>query len=106
VAVFVDDMTADFGRMKMCQCIADTPEELHAMMDKIGVQRKWYQVKASGDHYDISRSKRALAIKHGAIEITVRQLAGMCRRFRDLGYMGDPATAEKWIHTSYEIRDL
>jgi hypothetical protein len=42
----------------MCHMIADTDEELHAMADKIGVLRKWFQ----GDHYDITQSKRVLAI--------------------------------------------
>ena len=30
----------------------------HAMADRIGVLRKWHQ----GDHYDITKSKRALAV--------------------------------------------
>jgi hypothetical protein len=59
-----------FGRMKMSHMIADSEEELHAMADKIGVARKWYQ----GDHYDIALSKRALAVEYGAKEITWREL--------------------------------
>lgn len=39
--VYVDDMYAQFGRMKMCHMIADTTTELNAMADSIGVQRKW-----------------------------------------------------------------
>ena len=71
MAVYVDDMKAPFGRMKMCHMAADTTEELLAMADKIGVARKWIQ-KAGTDHehFDIAMSKRALAVKNGAIEIT------------------------------------
>ena len=69
MVVYVDDMVASFGRMKMCHMVADTEAELHAMADKIGVARKWYQ----GDHYDVALSKRALAIAAGAVEITFRQ---------------------------------
>lgn len=73
MTVYVDDMylymTGRFGRMKMSHMIADTEDELHAMADKIGVARKWYQ----GDHYDISISKREIAIANGAEIITWRE---------------------------------
>lgn len=77
MTVYVDDMhehaIGRFGRMKMSHMIADTEEELHAMADRIGVQRRWYQ----GDHYDIAKSKRWLAIAEGARPITLKQLAAM-----------------------------
>ena len=75
MTVYVDDMLASYGRMKMCHMIADTEEELHAMADKIGVHRKWYQgpPKTRHMHYDIALSKRELAIKNGAVEITQKQ---------------------------------
>lgn len=60
--IYVDDMQARFGRMKMCHMVADSADELHAMADRIGVARRWFQ----GDHYDISLSKRALALAAGA----------------------------------------
>lgn len=69
VTVYVDDVRHSFGRMKMCHMWADTEEELLAMVDKIGVQRKWIQrpPKASWVHFDISLSKKALALKAGAV---------------------------------------
>jgi hypothetical protein len=79
MTVYVDDMyrfpLGRFGRMKMSHMIADTESELHAMADKIGLARKWYQ----GDHYDISISLRTRAIQNGAQEITMRELAAKCR---------------------------
>jgi hypothetical protein len=36
MTIYVDDMKAAFGRMKMCHMIADTDDELHAMADRIG----------------------------------------------------------------------
>jgi len=78
MSVYVDDMAAAFGNMVMCHMWADTDEELLEMADKIGVQRKWIQGhptlsfgkhrNASWVHFDIAKSKRALAIKLGAIK--------------------------------------
>lgn len=71
MSVYVDDMYAPFGRMKMCHMVADTHDELVAMADTIRVQRKWIQHEGStGEHFDISMGKRALAVAAGAIEIT------------------------------------
>jgi Protein of unknown function (DUF4031) len=69
MSVFVDDAQHQFGRMIMCHMWADTLDELLAMADTIGVQRKWLQQppKASWVHFDIALSKKALAIKSGAI---------------------------------------
>lgn len=90
MAVYVDDMRARFRRMVLCHMIADTEEEIHAMADKIGVARRWYQ----GDHYDICQSKRALAVAYGAREITGRQLSAMAFNRRCRWPMGTPETAE------------
>lgn len=73
MTVYVDNMRAKFGRLIMCHMIADSVAEAHAMADRIGVARKWFQ----GDHYDIALSKRALAITAGAQEITWRQASFM-----------------------------
>ena len=50
--------------------LADSEAELHAMADRIGVARRWYQ----GDHYNVCQAKRVLAFKLGAVSITIRQL--------------------------------
>lgn len=100
MTVYVDDMAASFGRMKMCHLLADTDAELHAMADRIGVARKWWQSpeKTSGSHYDIAQSKRALAVAAGALQITWRQAGAMNSRRRITGQLGDPATALDWLH--------
>lgn len=78
MSVYVDDMKAAFGNMVMCHMWADSDEELLAMADRIGVRRKWIQGhhvlsfgkhrNASWVHFDIALSKRALAVRAGAIE--------------------------------------
>ena len=78
MSVYVDDTAADFGRMIMCHMIADTTEELLDMADKIGVQRKWLQHAGTHrEHFDIAKSKKALAVKHGAVQISRRDLVSM-----------------------------
>jgi len=95
VTVYIDDMRAPFGRLIMCHMIADTEQELHAMADRIGVRRKWYQ----GDHYDIALAKKKLAIAAGARLITIRQLACMVALRRRGQSMGAPETAiERFVN--------
>lgn len=55
--------------MKMCHMWSDGDDaELHAMADKIGVARKWFQLAVSGwKHYDVSLSMKAKAIANGAV---------------------------------------
>lgn len=82
--VYVDDMyktsIGRLGRMKMSHMIADSKEELLAMVDKIGVNRKWIQKEDTAqEHFDIALSKRALAVKLGAKEITWRELGELVR---------------------------
>jgi hypothetical protein len=82
MSVYVDDMykspMGQFGRMKMSHMMADSTEELLAMADKIGVQRKWIQEKGDRlEHFDIAIVKRNLAIEAGAIPIGMRELCQM-----------------------------
>lgn len=69
MTVYVDDVAHKFGRMLMCHMWADTLDELYAMVDRIGVQRKWLQQppKASWVHFDISLGKKRLAVAAGAV---------------------------------------
>lgn len=97
MTVYVDSMRAPFGRMLMCHMIADTEAELHAMADRIGVARRWYQ----GDHYDIAQSKRRLAVEAGAVEITLMQCGAMCFRRNVEGALGSPDDAVEWSRARF-----
>lgn len=87
MSVYVDSSIYGYGRMVMCHMIADTPDELHAMADRIGVARRWFQSppKASFPHYDIAKSKRALAVAAGAVECDRNALVAAVRRIRASG---------------------
>jgi hypothetical protein len=92
MAVFVDDMwryaMGTYRGMKMSHLIADTDEELHTMAKRIGMKKRWFQ----GDHYDVSLTMRAKAVKLGAIEITLRTCAVMAANKRAGWPMGDEKT--------------
>lgn len=76
MSVYVDDMEAPLGRMIMCHMIADSTSELLEMADRIGVSRRWIQSAGTyREHFDISKAKRALAIEHGAVELSQMELA-------------------------------
>jgi hypothetical protein len=95
MTVYVDDMRAPYRRMIMCHMIADDEAELHAMADRIGVARKWYQ----GDHYDVCLEKRALAVKAGAVGITWRQCGCMVLHRRRTGKLGTPGEAQAAVES-------
>ncbi|MEQ8308068.1 MAG: DUF4031 domain-containing protein [Hoeflea sp.] len=77
MSVYVDNARHKYGRMIMCHMWADTREELFEMANKLGLQLRWFQrppnvdlpgMDASWEHFDIATSKRALAIRFGAIQ--------------------------------------
>jgi len=56
-----------------CHLTADTLEELHAMAQKIGMRREWFQDHPRAPHYDLTPSKRERALKEGAVFVSRRQ---------------------------------
>lgn len=101
MTVYVDDMRARYGRMIMCHMISDSEEELHAMADRIGVARRWYQ----GDHYDVSLGMRERAIAGGAVPITLRQCAIMAMNRRRGLPLGTPEEAQARLDARFAPRE-
>jgi hypothetical protein len=81
MAVYVDNPIWPFRGMMMCHMVADTPDELHEMADRIGMHRKWFQsiAKARRPHYGLPEPRRALALQFGAIEVDAFRLVEICR---------------------------
>jgi len=76
--VYIDNMDAPYRGMLMCHMIADSTDELLAMADKIGVNRKWIQDAGTyNEHFDICQTKKAKAIRLGAKTITMMELGRM-----------------------------
>lgn len=48
---------------------ADTLEELHNMAGLLNLKEKWFQDHINFSHYDLTKSKRILAIEYGAVEV-------------------------------------
>lgn len=74
MTVYVDDMRlpARVGRLeaRWSHLLADTDEELHAFAASIGLRRSWAQYPGTWkSHYDVTDSKRAEAIRAGALAL-------------------------------------
>jgi len=92
MAVYVDNMFKAAKvkngnrsvRAEWCHMQADTPEELDAMADAIGLRRSWIQFPEDPvkRHYDVTRPRRAAAVALGAIEIGMLDLARMRNQWR------------------------
>lgn len=81
MSVYVDRAENPFGRMKMCHMVADSIQELHEFAALIGLRPEWFQ-PLSSPHYDLSKSKRAEAVRNGAIEVDRRGIVEVIRRQR------------------------
>jgi hypothetical protein len=90
MTVYVDDMRmyARVGRISShwSHLVADTRDELHEFAARLGLKRSWFQepkgigtISASARsaqnwHYDVTDSKRELAITLGATAVTTYEL--------------------------------
>jgi hypothetical protein len=67
---------------RFCHLLADTPEELHQMADRLGVPRRLFQQHAWRWHYDLPAHLREQAVACGAIEVDMHQVGALLRRRR------------------------
>lgn len=68
---------------RFCHLLADTPDELHAMADQLGIPRRFYQDHPWRWHHDLPAHLRERAVELGAKELTVREVGGLLRARRD-----------------------
>lgn len=83
MAAYVDQLREWGWRLgPSCHMIADTLDELHAMAERIGLQRRWFQNKRSGPHYDLTRSRREKAVAAGVVELGDREFVAKLKTVR------------------------
>lgn len=80
MTVYVDNMFRrqdvkngrNLVRGTWCHMMADTHEELEAMARLIGMRPEWIQYPGTyKEHYDVTKERRALALKNGAVELPI-----------------------------------
>ena len=56
---------------KSCHMFTDSVDlgELHEMAASIGMKRSWFQPHRIAPHYDLTPSRRAEAVRLGAVEV-------------------------------------
>lgn len=93
MTVYVDDyrVPATIGRTRArwSHLTADTPDELHAFAERLGLRRAWFQSKCKYGkcptiggvcahfHYDVVDAKRTEAISLGAKSIGIRDMGAI-----------------------------
>jgi hypothetical protein len=83
MTVYVDNMRIPFGRMRMSHLMADTPEELREMAEKLGLTRYIQHPGTPKEHLDVSDSKRKEALGMGAVPMDGRQMVKIVQAKRD-----------------------
>ena len=84
MTVYVDDLVYwRHTKRSWCHCASDLPgdaglQELHALADKIGAKREWFQNRLYLPHYDLQPRLRSLAILCGAIAVDGIELVRKC----------------------------
>lgn len=79
MAAYVDPLF-DWSSGRWSHLMADSVDELHTFAASIGLKRSWFQDKPGHPHYDLRPSKRALAVRLGAVEVSHQELAAIARR--------------------------
>lgn len=90
--VYVDPLQ-DFGwvlrghRVHSCHLFTDSLDldELHRVAACAGMQRRWFQNGSRvAPHYDLTQSRRLLAVRAGAVEVSRREAVAIWRARRAL----------------------
>jgi Protein of unknown function (DUF4031) len=76
VTVYVDQLPpSGWGRWNGgAHMLGNDLAELHAMADRIGLRRSWFQGNSTFAHYDLTASKRRLALAAGAQHIELGEI--------------------------------
>ena len=92
VVVMVDELRAwpharGYFRAGSCHLTCATLDDLHAFAARLGLRREWFQDHPIAPHYDLTATKRALALHYGAVFVPARRQA-LARRAARLSAPG------------------
>lgn len=104
MSVYVDASIHPLRGRLMCHMFSPDLDELHAMADLIGMERRWFQdplrMKVSWPHYDIDQTLRVRAVGFGAIECDKYQtvamaaiIQGRLEKLQNIWALADPNRA-------------
>lgn len=88
MSVYVDELRIFPGQKftlfsrGSCHLTADSDEELHAFAQRLGMRRAWFQPHPLANHYDLTPSRRAFAVRLGALEVSAKEQARRRRAAR------------------------
>lgn len=121
--ILVDDLV-DYGRGPRGHTVwchmgtddhgPDGLRELHAMADRIGLRRSYFQDKPGFPHYDLTPSRRRAAVGYGAAEVSAQEYVRRTKRevpretsetngwgWEKLTYRGFEIALEAWGDGNY-----
>jgi len=75
-------MTRHWKYSQACHMFADEENELHAMADRIGLKRSYFQKHKLLPHYDLTPNKRREAILSGAQSVDMKFVVKYMQRRR------------------------
>lgn len=97
MAIYVDQL-ANWGWVmrgrvvRNCHMFTDelNLEELHLAAERIGMKRQWFQAHRIAPHYDLTASRRLVAVSIGVIEVSRREASAIWKARRDLEQAIEP----------------
>ncbi len=87
--IYVDEAIFPYRNQMWCHMYSLNVWALHDFAKSIGLKRSWFRAREEFPHYDLSPSKRAKAVKAGAIEVTCREMVKLSKD--DEGWVNEAA---------------
>lgn len=91
MTVYVDELASWGWKMRgrtvqSCHMFTDQVDlgELHLMAEQIGMKREWFQEHKIAPHYDLTKTRRDMAVENGAIEVNRRQSSEIWKHRREM----------------------
>lgn len=82
MTVYVDNARVKWRGKKWCHMVADSLSELHQFAQSIGMRPEWFQASASYPHYDVSVTRRQLALDQGACAGNRKQIIRCAKKLK------------------------